>query len=382
MCYVPFSGFLLNFLLIIMKKSEAGLSIRENVALAPYTTLGVGGPARFLVSIKHEDQVPEALEFARTQACPVLILGSGSNILVSDSGFPGVIVRMEIRGIQPLDEDNSEFISVAAGEIWDGFVQRCVEQNLAGVECLSGIPGTVGGAPVQNIEAYGQEISDVILSIRALDRETNSIEELSGRDCRFGYRTSIFNTTHRDRYIILKVAFSLRPYGKPRIQYKDLENYFSGRSKTPSIGEVRRAVIKIRESKGMILHQTDDDIKSAGSFFKNPVLEPDEATGIENSARDRGLLASTENLPRYTAPSGKVKLPAAWFVEQAGFEKGYTRGNVGISSKHALALVNKGDAQAREFIDLMHIIQDKVHSEFGIDLLPEPTLLGFEKNVE
>ena len=207
-------------------------------------------------------------------------------------------------------------------------------------------------------------------------------EELSGRDCRFGYRTSIFNTTHRDRYIILKVAFSLRPYGKPRIQYEDLENYFSGRLKTPSIGEVRRAVIKIRESKGMILHQTDDDIKSAGSFFKNPVLEPDKATEIENSARDRGLLASTENLPRYSAPSGKVKLPAAWFVEQAGFEKGYTRGNVGISSKHALALVNKGDAQAREFIDLMHIIQDKVHSEFGIDLLPEPTLLGFEKNAE
>ena len=178
-----------------MKKSGTALAIRENVTLASYTTLGVGGPARFLVSVKHEDQVPEALEFARAHACPIFILGSGSNILVSDSGFPGLIVRIEIRGVQPLDEDNSEFVSVAAGEIWDDFVQRCVDQNLAGVECLSGIPGTVGGAPVQNIGAYGQEVSDVILSIRALDLETNSIEELSGRDCRFDYRASIFNTT-------------------------------------------------------------------------------------------------------------------------------------------------------------------------------------------
>jgi len=365
-----------------MKKSGTALSIRENVTLAPYTTLGVGGPARFLVSVKHEEQVPEALDFARLHACPVFILGSGSNLLVSDAGFPGLIIRMEIRGIQPLDEENSEFVSVAAGEIWDNFVQRCVEQNLAGVECLSGIPGTVGGAPVQNIEAYGQEISDVILSIRSLDRDTNSIEELSGRDCDFGYRTSIFNTTHRDRYIILKVAFSLRPYGKPRILYRDLEDYFSGRSKTPNIGEVRRAVVSIRESKGMLLHQTETDIKSAGSFFKNPFLEHKQAVELENALRDKGHLTSTDTLPQYESPSGKIKIPAAWLVERAGFVKGYTSGNVGISSRHALALVNNGGAHAGEFIDLMRQIQEKVHSEFGIDLLPEPTLLGFEKNVE
>lgn len=365
-----------------MKKSGIALSIRENVPLAPYTTLGVGGPARFLASIKHEDQIPEALEFARVHACPVFILGGGSNVLVSDSGFSGLIVRMEIRGIQPLDDDNSEFVSVAAGETWDGFVQRCVDQNLAGVECLSGIPGTVGAAPVQNIEAYGQEISDVILSIRALELETNGIEELSGRDCRFGYRTSIFNTTHKDRYAILKVAFSLRPYGKPNIQYRDLEEHFRSRSKTPGIGEVRRAVVNIRESKGMILNQTDGDMKSAGSFFKNPIVESDKATEIENLARDRGILASRENLPRFTANSGRVKLPAAWFVERAGFKKGYRHGNVGVSDKHALALVNIGGAQSREFIELMQRIQEKIHSEFGISLLPEPTLLGFDKSVE
>jgi UDP-N-acetylmuramate dehydrogenase len=360
-----------------MKKSGQALSIRENVILAPYTTLGVGGPARFLASIKHEDQIPEALEYARVHGCPVFILGGGSNILASDSGFPGLVVRMEIRGIHPLDEDNIEFVSVAAGEDWDGFVQRCVDQNLAGLECLSGIPGTVGAAPVQNIGAYGEEVSNAILSIRVLDLETNSIEELSGRDCRFDYRSSIFNTTHKGRYIILRVAFSLRPYGKPLLQYRDLQNHFNGRSKTPSIGEVRRTVINIRDSKGMILNQNEADPKSAGSFFKNPILDPGHAIEIENSLRSRGLLPSAKSLPRFEAPSGKEKLAAAWFVEQAGFEKGYTRGNVGISPKHALALVNLGGAKAREFIDLMHRIQEKVEKKFGLELQPEPTLLGF-----
>ncbi|MBN2243837.1 MAG: UDP-N-acetylmuramate dehydrogenase [Acidobacteria bacterium] len=360
-----------------MKKPGAALSIRENVPLAPYTTLGVGGAARFLASIRHEDQIPEALEFARARACPVFVFGGGSNILVSDAGYPGMVFRMEIRGIWPLDEENGEFISVAAGEMWDGFVQRCVDQNLAGVECLSGIPGTVGAAPVQNIGAYGQEISDVIVSIRVLDRETCAIQELSGRECGFNYRESIFNSTGRDRYIILKVAFSLRPFGRPRIRYTDLEEYFRGRSKAPNIGEVRRAVVKIRESKGMVLNGTEGDIKSAGSFFKNPILEPGEAGKIENSARDRGHLASTENLPRLAAPGDRVKLPAAWFVERAGFQKGYTLGNVGVSSRHPLALVNNGGAQAREFIDLMHRIREKVQSEFGLALVPEPTLLGF-----
>jgi len=383
MCYVPISGFWFNFYCIdFMKKSGTALSIRENVTLAPYTTLGVGGPARFMVSIRNEDQIPEALDFARIHGCPVFILGGGSNILASDSGFPGLVVRMELRGIQPLDEEDSEFVSVAAGEEWDGFVQRCVDQNLAGIECLSGIPGTVGAAPVQNIGAYGEEVSDVILSIRALDRETNGIEELSGRDCRFDYRASIFNTTHKDRYIILKVAFSLRPFGKPRIQYPDLQNRFTGRSKSPSIGEVRRTVIQIRDSKGMILNQSDPDVKSAGSFFRNPILEPEKALEVENTVRNRRLLASTENLPRFAAPSGREKLAAAWFVEHAGFKKGYTHGNVGISKKHALALVNHGGANAQEFIDLMHRIQDRVHVEFGITLQPEPTLLGFEEDAK
>jgi UDP-N-acetylmuramate dehydrogenase len=365
-----------------MKKTDSLLPIRENVPLAPLTTLGVGGPARFLVSVKTEDQVMEALEFANAHACPVFILGGGSNILVSDRGFPGLVIRIETRGIHKLDEDNSELVAVAAGEEWDGFVQRCVDENLAGIECLSGIPGTVGAAPVQNIGAYGEEISDVILSIRALDRETGGIEELSVRDCRFGYRTSIFNTTQKERYVLLRVSFCLRPYGKPRIHYPDLQEHFTGRRKTPGIGEVRRAVIQIRESKGMVLQETDPDTKSAGSFFKNPVMDPEKAVELENEARARGFLGAHDTLPRFTAPESRVKLPAAWLVEQAGFPKGYTQGNVGISSRHALALVNRGGAQAQEFIGLMRRIQEKVRTDFGLELQPEPTFIGFDEAVE
>lgn len=361
-----------------MKKAGTVPPIRENVGLAAYTTLGVGGNARFLACIQYDTQIPEALEFARVRACPVCIIGGGSNLLVSDAGFPGLILRMEMRGILNFDGEDSGFISAAAGEDWDGFVQRCIEQNLAGIECLSGIPGTVGAAPVQNIGAYGEEIGNVILSIRVMDLKTADVEELSARDCLFDYRSSIFNTTHKDRYIILKVVFALRPYGKPRIQYRDLADHFAGRMKSPGLWEVRRTVIAIRSAKGMVLDATDADSKSAGSFFKNPVLDTGRIQEVENLARDKGLLAPSGTLPRFSAPKGGEKLPAAWLIEQAGFKKGYTCGNVGISRKHALAFVNHGGGRAREFIDLMQRVQDKVFEEFGIVLEPEPTLVGFD----
>jgi len=365
-----------------MKKNGTAMQIRENVSLAPYTTLGAGGPARFMANIKHEDQLPDALDFARSRGCPLFVLGGGSNVLASDSGFPGLVIRMEIRGIQHLDGDDGGLLSVSAGEDWDGFVERCVERNLAGIECLSGIPGTVGAAPVQNIGAYGQEISETILSCRVLDLDSESIEELSGRDCRFDYRSSIFNTTPKGRYIIIKVAFALRPYAPPCIQYRDLRDRFAGRSKIPSLGAVRRTVIQIRDSKGMILEGSNPDLKSAGSFFKNPILDPLKAAEIENQLRDRGLLDTSQNLPRYEAPGDKEKLPAAWFIEHAGFKKGFISGNVGISEKHSLALINCGGAKASEFIDFMQKIRGQVHAEFGIVLQPEPTFLGFDTDFE
>ncbi len=365
-----------------MERSETGLKIRENIELAPYTTLCVGGPARFMAHIRHEEQIQEALSFARSRGCPLFVLGGGSNVLVSDSGFPGLVIRMEVRGIQQLDEHDAGLLSVAAGEDWDGFVERCVEDNLTGIECLSGIPGTVGGAPVQNIGAYGEEIGNVILSVRALDRKTESLVEISGKDCRFDYRSSIFNTTDKNRYIIIKVAFSLRPYGKPRIEYRDLQDHFGNRTRSPNSGEVRRAVIKIRESKGMILNRNHEGLKSAGSFFKNPMLDPEKASEIETILRSRALLDPEQNIPRFPAPEGKEKLPAAWFIEHAGFRKGFTSGNVGISDKHTLAIINRGGARTSELVDLMRRIRSKVYEDFGILLEPEPTFLGFDATFE
>jgi UDP-N-acetylmuramate dehydrogenase len=362
------------FVIRIIDMSRSTLSIRENVPLAPYTTLGVGGPARFLATIKREDQIPEALNFAFAHSCPIFVLGGGSNIIVSDSGFPGLIIKIELAGIQAFDGE--ETISAAAGEEWDALVQHCIGRNLAGIECLSGIPGKVGAAPVQNIGAYGEEISEVVLSVRAFDRETQDTVELSAAECKFAYRSSIFNTTAADRYMILKVSFGMRIDGKPRIQYEDLQLRFPKGVRAPSLREVRNAVLQIRESKGMVLRDDDPDSKSVGSFFKNPILTRKEADEIENRAHTRGLLAANEKIPSFPAPSGKEKLPAAWLIERAGFAKGFVRGNAAISGKHTLALVNRGGASANEILDLMRSVQIRVNELFNVELRPEPVFVG------
>lgn len=360
-----------------MDKYRPKLIICENVPLAPYTTLGVGGPARFFVEVKNEDRILDATGFARARSCPYFILGSGSNIVVSDTGFPGVVIKMDIPGIKVQGKINDARISVGAGVAWDIFVQYCVTENLAGVECLSGIPGTVGGAPVQNIGAYGEEAGDVILRVRVLDRLSHSITELDNADCQFTYRSSIFNSTHKDRYVILNVEFALRSDGRSRVQYKDLQKHFARSSQLPKISEVRQAVLQIRESKGMILNDSDPDSKSVGSFFKNPVLDLETIAGVESVARERGILGASETIPRFTTPEGHEKLAAAWFIERAGFHKGFALGRAGISGKHALAIINKGGATARDILDLMYKIQERVLELVGIELEPEPVFVGF-----
>jgi UDP-N-acetylmuramate dehydrogenase len=354
------------------------LSIQEDVLLAPYTTLGVGGPARFFIRARTEDQVREGLEFAGKHACPVFILGGGSNLVVSDSGFPGLVLKIELSGIGLAEDNSEEKVSAAAGEDWDRFVQYCVDRNLAGIECLSGIPGTVGGTPIQNVGAYGEDVSETIARIRILDRTNHSIADLSNSDCRFAYRASIFNTTHKGCYIILRVDFVLRPSGRPCLRYRDLERWFSGNASMPSIGHVREAVLQIRKTKGMLLHGDGSDLKSAGSFFKNPVVDSDQVSSLDEKAHACGILASTEYIPFFTDPSGRAKLSAAWLVERAGFHKGFIHRNVGISDKHSLALINRGNATANEVIDLMHMIQDRVLTLFEIKLQPEPVFIGFE----
>jgi UDP-N-acetylmuramate dehydrogenase len=359
-----------------MHKPHPTLPLQENVLLGPYTTLGIGGPARFLTKAVSEDQILNALEFARSHSCPVFILGGGSNLVVSDAGFAGMVIKIEISGIQPIGDEGSGRFSVAAGVEWDAFVRHCVERNLAGIECLSGIPGTVGGTPVQNVGAYGEELSDVVSRVTILDRNSSRIEVLGNADCRFGYRSSLFNTTHKDRYIVLKVDFALRTDGEPRIQYLDLQKRFAGQINAPNVADVRDAVLQGRRAKAMVVNDEDPDTRSAGSFFKNPLLDAGSIAAVESQARSRGILSESDNIPRFPASQGKEKIPAAWLIEHAGFHKGYVHKNAGISRKHALALVNRGGASAQDIVELMLRIQQQVQDLFGVELRPEPVFVG------
>ncbi|HKB97680.1 MAG TPA: UDP-N-acetylmuramate dehydrogenase, partial [Terriglobales bacterium] len=252
------------------------MTIQENVPLAPLTTLQVGGSARYFAELRRENEVREAVQFAKTRGLPLFVLGRGSNLVVADSGWPGLVLRIAIGGIttpNPTDAPgNAVLFSVGAGVNWDDFVAQAVVQNCAGVECLSGIPGSVGGTPVQNVGAYGQEVSDTIESVRALDLKEDRIVLLPKPACGFRYRTSIFNTTQRGRYIILRVNFGLKRGLAPSLTYADLQKHFAEKKTPPSLGETREAVREIRRSKGMLIVPGDDDCRSAGSFFKNPVL--------------------------------------------------------------------------------------------------------------
>ncbi len=350
------------------------VDIKQFIQLAQLTTLQVGGPARWFTEIHNDPELIEALEFASRESLPVLILGGGSNLLISDAGFPGLVIRIDIRGIEWNEQSGA--VTAGAGEPWDALVEAAVERNLAGIECLSGIPGLVGGTPIQNVGAYGQEVSRTIRSVRGYDRKEGRFVELSNAECGFQYRASIFNTTERGRFIVLSVTYQLEPNGRPRILYPDLQGYFADRSEPPSLSEVRRAVLEIRHAKGMVIDPDDPDSRSAGSFFKNPVVSKEEFAVIEAKCRTRGLIGESEAVPNFPAGEGAVKIPAAWLIEKAGFAKGYRRGRAAISSKHTLAIVNLGNATAAEILDLAEEIRGRVEATFGIRLQPEPLITG------
>ncbi len=352
------------------------MTIQENVPLAPLTTLRVGGAARYFAELKREDDVREAAQFANARELPLFVLGGGSNLVVSDSGWPGLVLRIAIGGITaPNATDaagNAVLFSVGAGVNWDDFVAQAVVQNCAGIECLSGIPGSVGGTPVQNVGAYGQEVSDTIESVRALDLKQDRFVLLPKPTCGFRYRTSIFNSTERGRYIILRVNYRLKRGGAPSLKYSDLQEHFAEKKTTPSLVEVRGAVRAIRRSKGMLIVPGDDDCRSAGSFFKNPVLSEAQFNELAARAAAKGL-----EIPRYPVLDLQHKVSAAWLVEHSGFSKGYGTGAAGISTKHALALINRGHAKASDIIGLKDEIQRGVQAAWGIQLEPEPMFVGF-----
>lgn len=342
--------------------------IRENVPLAGFTTLGVGGPARYLLSALDEDDIPAAFRFAEERGIETFVLGGGSNLVVSDAGFGGLVVKIDLRGVRFGEPDENGFViaEAAAGEDWDEFVVECVRRELAGVECMSGIPGSVGGTPVQNVGAYGQEVSETIVAVRCFDRKTDRFTELDNAECGFSYRRSIFNTSEKGRYVVTKVTFRLAAGGEPRVVYRDLKDHFGGSA--ASMAEVREAVLAIRRRKSMVIDAADPNSRSAGSFFKNPIVDAEVYRAIAD--------AEAVEVPSFPAGDGQVKIPAAWLIERSGFAKGYRLGEAGISANHSLAIVNLGRAKAADIFALMNEVRAAVNGRFGIELVPEPVFLG------
>ena len=347
----------------------------ENIPLAPLTTFKIGGASRYFVEGKSIGEVQEAVVFARSHDLPIFVLGGGSNLVVADAGWPGLTLKIAIPGIEQRsgrDENGKVLFEVGAGEPWDRFVSHAVMASCAGVECLSGIPGSVGGTPVQNVGAYGQEVSETIDAVQVLDLKDNQERELCPEACGFAYRASIFNSSERGRFIVLRVTYALTPGGEPRIAYADLKQHFAGRESNPNLAETREAVRHIRARKGMLIVPGDVDAQSAGSFFKNPVLSDEEHENLKQRAAARRLA-----VPSYPALEKLHKVSAAWLVEHSGFSKGFGFGNVGISSKHALAIVNRGGATAADLLAFKEQIQHRVEEIWGVRLEPEPVMVGF-----
>lgn len=340
--------------------------------LSPRTTIGLGGPASYYVDAVTDDDLIEALDFAREKRLAIRILGGGSNVIFSDAGFRGIVIRICSRGVERQRGSTEPLFRVRAGHPWDDFVAWSVEQNWAGVECLSGIPGSTGGVPVQNVGAYGQEASDTLVSVRAYDTQTQLFAEIPALDCAFGYRTSRFKHRDAGRFIITDVTFRLNHEpAKPR--YPELiraMEQVSGHSSADSPAALRQAVLELRRKKSMVYSPSDPDSKSCGSFFTNPVLS--EPAFAELCAR---LRAGSIELPQSYAQDGNIKVPAAFLIEKAGFVKGFELNGAGISTKHALALVNRG-CTASALMELAGRIQSEVMARFGVALEMEPEYIA------
>jgi len=356
------------------------VNLRENVSLAPYTTLQLGGPARYFVECASESEVRGALAHARERDLPVFVLGGGSNVVFSDGGFPGLVLRVAIGGIAfgggGGGDGATPEISAGAGADWDTLVQGAVQRGWTGVECLSGIPGTVGGTPIQNVGAYGQEVSETLVQITCLDRTTLERRTFTAAECEFGYRDSRFKRRDRGRYVVLDVMLRLARDTAPRVRYPELRDTIAragslaDAAPADAVRLVRQTVLALRRAKSMVLDPADPNARSAGSFFMNPVLTRPAFAELERRWQRGG---GTSALPTFPAGDA-VKVPAAWLVERAGFPKGYRRGGAGVSARHALALVNLGGTSA-ELLALAEEIQAGVEQRFGIRLECEPEVV-------
>jgi UDP-N-acetylmuramate dehydrogenase len=349
--------------------------LQKNVVLAPLTTIGIGGPARYFYRAATFDEVKAIVDWAAAGGIPLLVLAGGSNMLISDDGFEGVVLQVALRGITVVTEDEFAEVKAAAGQEWDAFVEHAVLRGWAGIECLSGIPGWVGATPIQNVGAYGQDVSETIIRVEAFDRRSGKARWFTAGECHFGYRTSLFKNEQPNRYIILSVVFRLRPGGSATVRYPELQRYLEERGESAEdLAAVRGAVIAIRRRKGMVLDPNDPDTRSDGSFFMNPIVSQDSFARFMEKARS--VVGAETKIPNFPAGDGQIKLSAAWLIEHAGLVKGFTHGHVGVSSKHSLAIVNRGGGTAREVVELVRLIQGRVREHFGVEIHPEPNFIG------
>ena len=339
----------------------------SHVSLASLTTMGVGGAAGTYIEADCEEALIQALREADGQGVPVLLLGGGSNLVVADSGFPGLVLAVRHRGVQT-SGSGSVIVEAAAGEPWDELVAWAAARGLAGLECLAGIPGMVGATPIQNVGAYGQEIADTLVDLRVWDRSESRMVTLPAAACHFGYRSSAFKVTLRNRYAILSVRFALRSGLPDMPRQGELARQLADLGEPPSVTGVRDLVIALRKAKGMFYDPTDPDSCSAGSFFVNPVVSVEHAEHIR-----RGV---SLDMPRFEVDARRVKLAAAWLIEQAGFPRGFRMGRAGLSTRHALAVTNRGGASAEEIVGLARHVRAGVLQRFGVALAPEPMLVG------
>jgi UDP-N-acetylmuramate dehydrogenase len=349
----------------------SALTVLERVALAPLTTLGVGGPARWFVRATDEAAVLAAHGWARERGLPLRALGGGSNLVVADAGVQALVVQIALRGVTTRETEGVAELTAAAGEPWDEVVRATVERGWAGLECLSGIPGLVGATPIQNVGAYGQEVSETVAAVLALDTDHGEIATLPAARCGFAYRDSVFKSGQPGRWVVLAVTYRLRPGGAPTLGYADVARHLAARAVTrPSLADVRESVLAIRRAKSMVLDDPGDpNRRSCGSFFLNPILDAGAAEAVTARAGDPAM-------PRWPQRDGRVKLSAAWLIDRAGFARGERQGPVGLSTRHTLALVAHDGARAGDVLAFARRVQDTVEARFGVKLTPEPVFWG------
>src|SRR2546426_7950346 len=342
----------------------------ENVHLAEHCTLGVGGPARFFVEAWSEAAVLQALDWARARGLRLRVLGGGSNLVVADDGIDGLVVKIALRGVHTREAHGGVELIAAAGEPWDDLVRLSVERGWAGFECLSGIPGLVGATPIQNVGAYGQEVSETVTTVRVLDTESGHILTLATPECGFGYRDSRFRSVEPERWVVLAVTYRLRPGGAPAVRYADVEQHLAARGvASPTLADVRETVLAIRRSKSMVLDPRDPNRRSCGSFFTNPIVSAADCARVEALTRDPAM-------PRWLQPDGRVKLSAAWLIERAGFRRGEADGPRRLLTRPTLPVVAHEGARARDIVAFAAKLRARVLDRFGVRLTPEPGFWG------